>query len=147
MSCDRIKLTVSVCLLAAAAALAGTPTASERETHTFECIAALDAKADDLARQVRAGQAQLQPLLLTTLEAGAAFIGNAYLQGERDEARSQALLATALQAQKALSDAALVARQAPCAQEGTQLLSEADLIGRFVVSRLVQRRLHKLLEN
>lgn len=127
--------------------MASTTAVSGRETHTYECVAALDTKADELARQLKAGQADLRPLLVTTLEAGAAFIGNAYLQGDRDEARSQALLNAALQAQKALSEADLGTRQSACAQEGARLLSEADLIGRVVVSRLVQRRLQKVLEN
>jgi hypothetical protein len=84
-------------------------------------------------------------LLVSTLEAGGAFIGQAYLQGERDEARSQAQLAAALQAQKKLPEADLAARQSSCTLEGTRLLSQTDVIGRFVISRLVQRRLQKLV--
>ncbi len=132
-------------LLAAASATAATPEAGERELHTTDCIAALDVKARDLARQVKAGQPELRPSLLATLDAGAAFIGHAYLRGERDEARSQALLDAALQAQKTLSDGELAARQAACLQEGAQLLSQTDFIGRAVISRLAQRRMERLL--
>lgn len=137
--------TLVAMLLAAHATLAGTPAASERALHMAECIAALDVKSAELAKQVKAGQTDLQAPLTATLEAGAAFIGHAYLQGDRDEARSQALLSAALETQKLLPEAELAARQTSCAQEGARLLSQADVIGRFVVSRLVQRRMQKLL--
>ena len=126
-------------------ALASTTEPSERELHTAGCVAALEVKADDLARQVKSGQTDSRPLLTATLEAGAAFIGNAYLQGDRDEARSQSLRLAALEAQKALADAELAARQSGCAQEGAHLLTQTDFIGRIVISRLVQRRMQKLI--
>jgi hypothetical protein len=132
-------------LFAARLAIASTDAPTERELHTSECVAALETRSEDLARQVKAGQSELRTLLVSTLEAGAAFIGQAYLQGERDEARAQAQLTTAQQAQKQLSGADLAARQSSCAQEGGRLLSQTDVIGRFVISRLVQRRLQKLV--
>lgn len=137
--------TLAVLLLSAHFALAGTPVATERAQHTADCVAALDVKSSELARQVKAGQTESQASLQATLEAGAAFIGQAYLQGDRDEARSQALLSAALETQKLLPEAELAARQAACAQEGAHLLSQTDVIGRFVISRLVQRRTQKLL--
>ena len=137
--------TAAMFLLALPAAMADTNQATVLERHTAECIAALEVKADDLAVQVKAGQAPLRDALMTTLELGAAFIGNAYLQGERDEARMQALRTGSLESQKSLSDADLAARQSACAREGAQLLSQADFIGRIVVSQLAQRRLRKLL--
>ena len=132
------------------AAIASTEAPTERELHTSECVAALDARSEELARQIKAGQSEAgqsegRPLLVSTLEAGGAFIGQAYLQGERDEARSQSQLAAARQAQKKLPAAELAARQSSCALEGARLLSQTDVIGRFVISRLVQRRLQKLV--
>lgn len=132
-------------IIAAQAAIASTDAPTERELHTSECVAALDVRSEELARQVKAGQSESRVLLVSTLEAGAAFIGQAYLQGERDEARSQSQLAAALQAQKKLPEADLAARQSACASEGARLLSQTDAIGRFVISRLVQRRLQKLV--
>ena len=132
-------------LFAAGTAIAGSDAPSERELHTSECVAALDVRSEDLARQVKTGQSESRPLLVSTLEAGAAFIGQAYLQGERDEARSQSQLAAALQAQNKLPEADLAARQSSCALEGARLLAQTDVIGRFVISRLVQRRLQKLV--
>jgi hypothetical protein len=116
------------------------------ELHTAQCVAALEANTDELAAQVKAGQADLRPLLLDRLQFGAAFIGDSYLQGERDEARAKGFLNAALEAQKALPKPQLSARQTQCAQEGAQLLANADFVSRAVVSRLAQRRMKKLLE-
>jgi hypothetical protein len=134
-----------VLLFAARMAIASSDAPTERELHTSECVAALDVRSEELARQAKAGQSESRALLVSTLEAGGAFIGQAYLQGERDEARSQSQLAAALQAQKKLPEADLAARQTSCLLEGTRLLSQTDVIGRFVISRLVQRRLQKLV--
>ena len=118
---------------------------SKRELYTAACVAALDASADELARQIRAGRQDLRPLLRQRLDAGAAFIGTAYLNGDRDEARAQALLAAALKAQAALPQADLAARQARCAQEGAKLLADSNVVGRAVVARLSRKRMKKLL--
>jgi hypothetical protein len=98
-----------------------------------------------LAAQVKAGHADLQPLLLERLEYGAAFIGHSYLQGERDEGRAKGLLNAALETQKTLLKSELTARQSACAQEGAQLLASADFISRAVVSYLARKRMKKLL--
>jgi len=136
---------IAVLLCSTPLAMAGAAQVSERELHASSCTAALAARADDLVSQIKAGRAELRPSLLATLEAGAAFIGDAYLHGERDEARAQAMLDAALQAQKALAAADLAARQALCAQEAARMLSETNLFGRAIVSMLAQRRLKKLL--
>ncbi len=150
-----IFMTQNDCILRAsglAALLFATPysvanpaEARARELQSADCVAALEVKSDKMAKKVRGGQSELRPLLIATLDAGAAFIGHAYLQGERDEAHAQALKDAAMQAQKALSEDALAELQGRCEQEGTRLLAQSDLIGRAVVSMLVQRRLHKLL--
>ena len=143
---NRLRsLAVLLWLGALQAAFAATePT--EHELHTARCVAALETSTEDLAAQVKAGRADLQPELFNRLKYGAAFIGDAYLQGERDEARAQALLKAALEAQKALPAPELSARQSDCAAEGGRLLAKADFLGRAVVSQLAQRRMKKLLE-
>jgi hypothetical protein len=131
--------------LTAVGAAAASPVPSERELHTAQCVAALEVNTDELAMQVKAGRDGLRPLLVERLNAGTAFIGAAYLKGDRDEARSQALLQAALDAQRALSASELAARQASCAQEGTTLLARSNFIERAIVSRLAEKRLNKLL--
>ena len=123
----------------------GVSAPTQRELHSAECVAALEVSTDELARQVKAGRADLQPLLRQRLDAGAAFIGSAYQDGDRDEARAQALLAAALASQAALPKAELAASQARCAQEGARLLAASNFIVRAVVSRLAERRMKRLL--
>jgi len=139
-------LILAVCGLFALRASAATDGLTEHQLHTAQCVAALEVNTDDLAEQVKAGRADLQPLLLDRLRFGAAFIGDSYLQGERDEARAKGLLVAALDAQRALPQPELAARQAACAQEGAQLLANADFFTRTVVTRLAHRRMKKLLE-
>jgi len=139
-------LALVACAVFAARSLAAAEIPSARELHTAQCVAALEVYTDDLAAQVKAGRAELRPLLLDRLKQGAAFIGAAYLQGERDEDRAKGFLDAALEAQKALPRPALAARQTACAEEGAQLLVKADVLSRAVVSHLANKRMKKLLE-
>ena len=70
---------------AASAQSARSAPTSAREWADAQCVAALDAQTEALAQQVKAGQADLKGLLRARLKAGAAFIGRAWLDGERDE--------------------------------------------------------------
>lgn len=119
---------------------------SAREWADAQCVAALDAQTEALAQQVKAGQADLKGLLRARLKAGAAFIGRAWLDGERDEDRSHALLDKARAAQRGLSGPELSQRQTRCAAEGERLLAEANAFSRAVVSKLADRRMKRLLE-
>ncbi|MES2959675.1 MAG: hypothetical protein V4792_15905 [Pseudomonadota bacterium] len=114
--------------------------------HTAQCVAALEVHTDDLAALIKAGRSDLRPRLLERLKHGAALIGAAYLQGERDDARAKLLLDAALEAQNALPKPALAARQSSCSQEGAQLLANADVFTRTVVSHLARKRMDRLLE-
>ena len=119
--------------------------ATNGQWHYAQCVAALKANTEALAMQVKAGNEELRPLLLARLEQGGAFIGNAYLQGERNEAGAKALLAYAVDDQKNLSGDELAARQAACAGEGARLLARANALGRTVMASFAQRRMNKLL--
>jgi hypothetical protein len=101
---------------------------SERELHVAACVAALEANANTLARQVRAGRGDLRSLLQERMQDGVAFVGTAYLRGERDKARAQVLLTEARDAQNALSAEELSERQSACAAEGLKLLASANVI-------------------
>ena len=122
---------------------AAAPTALER--HTAECVAALDVGTEDLARQVKAGRDELRPQLQDWLQHGTAFIGTAYLSGQRDERRSRSLLDEAREAQKSLPESQLRARQSACSDEGAALLTQSNPFSRALVSRLAANRLKKLL--
>ena len=151
-------MTVSLHLrytLAAVVALAITPAAlaaaappavpSARDLHAAQCVAALEASADDLAVQVKAGKEAARKPLLDPLVAGAAFVGEAYLHGDSNEAQARALVDQAAQDQRSLGAAELAARQAACANEGTRLFTNSNALQRAVVKRLARRRMDRLL--
>jgi hypothetical protein len=79
------------------------------------------------------------------MQDGIAFVGTAYLRGERDKARAQVLLTEAREAQKALPAEDLAERQNACATEGSKLLASANVIERMLVWRLTGSRMEKLL--
>lgn len=143
LAAGAVALALGVCTSRVAAA-EQSPTAAE--LHASECVAALEEQAEALAAQIRAGHQELRPQLMTQLEYGAAFIGNAYLRGARDQPRSQALLKAARERQGALSAQDLRARQAQCAGEASRLLAESNALGRAVVSQVAKRHAAKLLE-
>jgi len=140
-------LFISGALMFAAAAAQAEPVdaPSPRELHAAQCVAALQVDTERLAAEVKAGKAESRPLLQARLEAGVAFVGDAYLQGTRDEARARALANDALEAQKSLSKEELAARQTRCADEGGKLLEESNGLERAVVRQVAKRRMAKLL--
>ncbi|HSW07270.1 hypothetical protein [Aquabacterium sp.] len=133
--------TLSLTLASAASAAEPSP----RDLHTARCVAALDVNTQDLARQVKSGQESLRRMLQDRLVAGAAFIGDSYLHGNRDEDRARALADQALAAQKNLPASELAARQAACADEGAKLFSAGNGLQRAVVKQLAKKRMDKLL--
>lgn len=116
-----------------------------RELHVAQCVAALDLHTQQLAQQVKAGQATLRPLLLDRLVAGAAFIGDSYLHGNRDEDRSRALADQARQALQQLPASELGARQTACATEGSRLFAAGNKLEQAIVRRLAKKRMERLL--
>lgn len=133
----------AVLLPGLAAAAPGEPTARDR--HAARCVAALDASADDLVRQVKAGTASARKPLLDRLTAGASFIGEAYLHGDASESQARALVDQAEAEQRRLSPAELAARQTACASEGARLLAAANALERAVVKRVAKKRMDRLL--
>lgn len=142
---SRLIATALVIVMLSASATATPLAASESELHTVRCVAGLDVNTRELAELVKGGRDQLRPVLLGRLVSGAAFIGRAYLAGERDKVRIRMLLDTALDAQKALPESLLVARQTACNEEGAQLTSDANVIERAVVYRVAEKRMNQLL--
>jgi hypothetical protein len=108
-------------------------------------VAALDASADDLVRQVKAGTDAARKPLLDRLTAGASFIGEAYLHGDASERQARTLVDQAEIEQRRLPPAELAARQAACASEGARLLAAANALERAVVKRVARKRMDRLL--
>ena len=141
-ACVLILLAVGSHVIANAAPDARTG----RARHSAECVAALRADTDGLAQQVRAGRQELKPMLLEHLGQGAAFIGDSYLSGNRDEKESKAMLEAAAQAQKSLPPKELASLQLGCSKEGGELLAATNAINRAVIKRIAKNRMAKLLE-
>ncbi len=140
----RAPLTVLLAALAAAAAAqAAEPTPEDRRA--AQCVAALEASADELVRQVKAGKETARKPLLDRLTQGAAFVGDSYLHGNANEDQARALVDQAEAAQRSLSPAELAARQTACAGEANRLLANANALQRAVIKRLARKRMDKLL--
>lgn len=131
-------------LAAPPAAQAATPP-SLRDRHAAQCVAALEAGADDLVRQVKAGQEAARKRLMDQLTQGAAFVGDSYLRGDSNEAQARALVDEAEREQKRLPAAELAARQTACAAEGGRMVAAANPLERAVLRRLAKKRMDKLL--
>ena len=116
-----------------------------RARHSAVCVAALRTDTDSLAKQVKAGRQELKSILLAHLEEGAAFIGDSYLGGNRDEKQSKAMLDAATEAQRSLSSQELSTLQLGCSKEGGELLAATNAINRIVIKRVAKNRMDKLL--
>ena len=116
-----------------------------RARHSADCVAALRTDTDNLARQINAGRQEFRSVLLAHLEEGAAFIGDSYLGGNRDETQSKAMLDAATEAQKFLTPQELSSLQLGCSKEGGQLLAATNAINRVVIKRVAKNRMDKLL--
>lgn len=126
-------------------ATAGPAEPTARDRHAARCVAALDASADDLVLQVKAGNSAARKPLLDRLSAGASFIGEAYLHGDASEKQARALVDQAEIEQRRLSPAELIARQTACASEGARLLAGANALERAVIRRVAKKRMDRLL--
>jgi len=130
-------------LALAGPARAADPTPQDRRA--AQCVAALEASADDLVRQVKAGTESARKPLLDRLTQGAAFVGDTYLHGAANEQQARALVDQAEIDQRKLSPADLAARQTACAGEAARLLAKSNALERAVVKRLARKRMDKLL--
>ena len=83
-------LTFSAALLMGSAAFAQAGNADNAQ-----CVAVLKLQSDDLANQVKAGNEGRKPELLQVLRQGAAFVGDAWLDGTRNEDKAKVKLGQA----------------------------------------------------
>jgi len=107
------------------------------------CVAALKARAEPLAKRLRAGDAAAEPSLVPIVTASFAFIGTAYKQGLRQK-QADELLAAAEGRQAQLPPPELAKLQDACQVQGMQLFTQANYFERQFVSRAVRHRIEKL---
>jgi len=125
-------------------ALAGASTAGPTPERAASCVAALKVRADALTQRLQAGDAKVQPELAKVLEYGYVFIGDAYMNGHRDEQAAKARLKAAQEAQAGLSEAQLTQRQAGCQAEATKMLAETAAFNRMLIANAARARIAKL---
>lgn len=110
-----------------------------------DCVAVMQSRADELARQVKAGDTGQQAALRVELQRAAALIGRAYLDGERDEADAKARLKAAQDHQGTRSDTQREALHAACERRADAELATANVLQRFIVERVAQARMNRML--
>lgn len=139
-------LTFSAALLLSATALAQ-PAQPAAQSDNAQCVAALKLQSDDLASQVKAGDEARKPELLQVLRQGAAFVGDAWLDGTRNEDQAKARLDQAEDQVRKLEPAKARALRQQCGTEADTLIREAPGWQRKVIDRFAQSRMDKLLQS
>jgi len=112
---------------------------------TANCIAAMESIAEELARQVKAGDATREPELRIELRRGAALIGRTYLDGLHDEHEARARLEAARERQKTWDEARRNSVRKTCRRRADAELAAASGIERAVVDRVAERKLQRML--
>ncbi|NML16816.1 hypothetical protein [Azohydromonas caseinilytica] len=133
--------------LGAALLLAWAVGASAADIEPARCVAVLKLHSNDLAEQVKDGNAARRPELLQTLRQGAAFIGSAYLHddlGDEDSAKDR--LAAAEDEVRQLDAPQARALRTRCSTQADTLMQQAPGWQRKVVDHFAQARMKKLLQ-
>ena len=134
-------------LAAGALVLAFAASAQAADPDKLRCVAALKLHSNDLAQQVKGGNAARRPELLQVLRQGAAFIGEAYLhQGLGDEDEAKAELARAEAGVRAMGDPQAKALRTQCGARADTMIKNAPGWQRMVIDRFAQARMDKLLQ-
>lgn len=107
------------------------------------CVAALQARAEPIARRLREGDAAAESQLLPVVTASFAFVGSVYKQGVRGP-EADALLKAAEKAQSTLPPADLERAQNECQAQGDHLYKQASYFERQFVARAARKRIDKL---
>lgn len=133
-------------LLAAVLSTAAVHAAADGgEEATAACIAVMQARADDLARQVRTGDQGQASALLAELQRAAALIGRAYLDGARDPSESKAKLNDARRAQSTWTEDRRRRTHQTCVKIADAELAEATGSQRFIVRRVAKAWFQRML--
>jgi hypothetical protein len=112
---------------------------------TANCIAVMQTNADDLARQIKAGDKAREPALRSELERAGALIGRTYLNGLHDSGEAKARLKAAQEAQAAWDEARKDSVYQTCLKKADAELASASGPERFFVARFAQARLKRML--
>lgn len=112
-----------------------------------QCVAVLKLQSDDLAGQVKAGNEGRKPELLQVLRQGAAFVGDAWLDGTRNEDQAKAKLDQAEEQVRKMEPAKARALRQQCGTEADSMIRQAPGWQRKVIDRFAQSRMDKMLHS
>jgi hypothetical protein len=132
--------------LTAALMLAWSACAQSAAADHVQCVAALKLHSNDLAQQVKSGDEARRPELLQVLRQGAAFIGDAWLDGLGDEAAAKARLAQAEAGVRNMKPEQVQALRRQCGAEADAMIQQAPGWQRKVIDRFAQSRMDKMLQ-
>jgi len=134
-------------LLAALFALCMPALAADDAKHedTANCIALMQVRADDLARQIKAGDTAREPVLRTELTRAGALIARAYLDGMHDGVEAKARLKAAHEGQAGWDEERKQSVYQACLKRADAELASASGPERYAASRFAEVRLKRML--
>lgn len=112
---------------------------------TANCIAVMQPSADELARQVKAGNKAQEPALRRELVRATALVGRTYLDGLHDSAEAKARLKAAQERQATWDDARKARVHQACLQRADAELAAASPPERFIVEHIAQSTMQRML--
>jgi hypothetical protein len=112
---------------------------------TANCIAVMEVTADELARQIKAGDKDREPALRTELVRAAALVGRVYFDGMHDEHAARARLNEARERQKTWDDARRSRVHGACLQRADAELAGASGAERLVIDKVAEVRMRRML--
>jgi len=112
---------------------------------TANCVAVMQPNADELARQVKAGNKAQEPVLRRELVRATALVGRTYLDGLHDSAEAKARLKAAQQRQAAWDDDRKAQLRQACLKRADAELAAASPPERFIVERIAQSTMQRML--
>ena len=136
-----LVLALSMCLAWLPAHATGETTYDD----TADCIALMQTSADELARQIKAGDKAREPALRTELKRAGILIGRTYLDGLHDSAEAKARLKAAHERQATWDEERKKRVYQACVKRADAEFAAASGPERFIVERYAQARLEHML--
>jgi hypothetical protein len=113
---------------------------------TADCIALMQTEADDLARQIKAGDKAREPALRTELKLAGALIARTYLEGLRDGNDAKARLKAAHARQASWDPERKQSEHRACVKRADTQLASASAPERFAAARFAESRFKRMLD-
>lgn len=112
---------------------------------TANCVAVMQPNADELARQVKAGNKAQEPALRKELVRATALVGRTYLDGLHDSAEAKARLKAAQERQATWDEARKAQLRQACVKRADAELAAASPPERFIVERIAHSTMQRML--